>query len=284
MFDLKRTQRWMQAVIMHPGGIEAAMLNPNARVHMDVDPDDIETVVTRSKSLTAAERLGIYGRSYFARLMECLQAEFAVLRQALGDELFDMFTLAYLTNCPSRSFTLADLGGGFPGFLESTRPEQAHDEEEQWPDFIVDLARLERTFGEVFDGPGVEGQQLLSAGRLRELSLNRHAQVRLTPVVCLRLLSFQYPVHAYFDSVRRGQEPNVPLPAETFLAVNRRNYVVTMLELSASQHELLNSLVDGETVGTSLQRASASSPAQQEELVNCLEQWSEQGFFSSAGH
>jgi hypothetical protein len=283
MPDLDRLQRWFQAVIMHPDGIVPGMLGPNAREHMELSPDELERVVTRSRSLTAAERVAIYGRAYHARLTECLEAEFRVLRQALGEDLFRMFARAYLSNCPSQSYTLADLGKGFPGYLQDTRPaEGAEGQEETWPDFIIDLARFERAFSEVFDGPGVEGTPMLSAEGLRTLLTDQDLHVRLAPAASLRLLTFRYPVHDYFHAARHGQEPELPAPAETFLAMNRRDYVVTTIELSATQHALLSGLLEGQTVGQSLRRAGASLPDQRQQLIACIETWSKQGFFRNA--
>ena len=120
MPELDRLQRWFQAVIMHPDGVVPGVLGPNARQHMELAPGELDRVVTRSRSLTATERVAIYGRAYHARLTECLEAEFGVLRKALGDDLFRMFARAYLSNCPSQSYTLANLGKGFPGYLQDT--------------------------------------------------------------------------------------------------------------------------------------------------------------------
>jgi Putative DNA-binding domain len=280
MPDLDRLQRWFQAVIMHPDGIVPGVLGPEARQHMELAPDAMECVVTRSRSLTAVERVAIYGRAYHARLTECLEAEFCVLRQALGEDLFRMFARAYLSNCPSQSYTLANLGKGFPGYLHDTRPaESAEGKQEAWPDFIIDLARFERAFSEVYDGPGVEGGPMLSAEGLRKLLTDQDRQVRLAPAVSLRLLTFQYPVHDYFDAARHGREPELPAPAETFLAMNRGNYVVTTIELSATQHALLSGLLEGQTVGQSLQRAGALLPDERQQLITCIEKWSTQGFF-----
>ena len=285
MPELDRLQRWFQAVIMHPGGVVPGVLGPDARQHMELAPGELERVVTRSRSLTATERVAIYGRAYHARLTECLEAEFGVLRKALGDDLFRMFARAYLSNCPSQSYTLGHLGKGFPGYLHDTRPaagsEGAEGKDEAWPDFIIDLARFERAFSEVFDGPGVEGTPMLSAERLRTLLTDRDLQVRLAPAASLRLLTFRYPVHDYFHAARRDQEPELPAPAETFLAMNRRDYVVTTSELSVTQHALLSGLLEGQTVGQSLQRARASSADEREGLIACLETWSTQGFFCS---
>ena len=282
MPDLDRLQRWFQAVIMHPDGVVAGVLGPDARQHMALSPDELERVVTRSRSLTAADRVAIYGRAYHARLTECLEAEFRVLRQALGDDLFRMFARAYLSNCPSQSYTLADLGKGFPGYLQDTRPaESVEGKEEAWPDFIIDLARFEQAFSEVYDGAGVEGTPMLSAEGLRTLLTDRDRQVRLAPAVSLRLLTFRYPVHDYFHAARHGRDPELPAPAETFLAMNRRDYVVTIVELSATQHALLSDLFEGRTVGQSLRRAGASLPDQRQQLIACLETWSTQGFFAT---
>ena len=202
------------------------------------------------------------------------------MRQALGEDLFHMFARAYLSNCPSQSYTLADLGKGFPGYLHDTRPAESPDgEEEAWPDFIIDLARFERAFSEVYDGPGVEGGPTLSAEGLRTLLANRDWQVRLVPAASLRLLTFRYPVHDYFHAARHGQDRELPAPAETFLAMNRRDYVVTTIELSATQHSLLSGLLEGQTVNQSLRRAGTSLPDQRQQLIASMEKWSEQGFF-----
>src|SRR5258708_18726791 len=157
--DLGQIQRWMQATIMQPGGVVEGMASAEARRLIDVGPDEAESVVTRSRALTALERLAIYGYAYYARLLECLREEFPVLKHALGEELFDAFAAEYLQQYPSRSYTLFQLGTNFPRFLEETRPnrEGKRRSAADWPDFLIDLATLELTFNEVFDGPSLEG-------------------------------------------------------------------------------------------------------------------------------
>jgi Putative DNA-binding domain len=218
--DLGQIQRWMQAAITHPVGVAEGIASAEARRHIDVGPDEAETVVTRSRALTALERLAIYGYAYYARLLECLRDAFPVLKHALGEELFDAFAAEYLQQYPSRSYTLLQLGVNFPRFLAETRPQQegVEDSAADWPDFLIDLATLEWTFNEVFDGPGVEGEQLLDAGQLRAIPPERLLEARLECVPCLRLLALRYPVHKYVTGVRRHEEPEPPEPAETCLA------------------------------------------------------------------
>ena len=200
--DMARIQSWMQAVITHPSGIRAGIASTEARQEIDIGFQDVEKIVSRSEALTGAERLMIYSRSYHARLLECFRAEFPCLLHALGNQLFDDFVIEYLKRYPPQSYTLHDLAKNFTRYLSETRPDG-----ESWPDFIIDLAIFERTFIEVFDGAGSEGEQIASGGLISDLDDNGLAQLRLVPVPCLRLLAFRYPVLAYFNGVREKRGP-----------------------------------------------------------------------------
>jgi hypothetical protein len=268
---------------MHPLGIAEGIASSDARGHIDAGPDQAETVISRSLALTAIERLAIYGHAYYARLLECLREEFPALRHALGEEVFDAFGVAYLEQYPSRSYTLFQLGANFPRFLAETRPDREGGSAASWPDFLIDLARLELTFSAVFDGPGVESEALLDPAQLRLISPERLLEARLVGVPCLRLLALHYPVHRYFTSVRRNEEPDLPEPAETFLAVTRRRYVVRHFELSRPAYELLSALLAGEPLGQAIARAIESAGADLDGLAESLRtwfhDWAAQGFF-----
>ena len=276
--DMARIQSWMQAVITHPSGIRAGIASAAARRELDASFEDIEKIVSPSKALTGAERLMIYSRSYHARLLECFRAEFPCLLHALGKELFEDFVVEYLKQYPPQSYTLHDVGKSFPRFLAETRPEG-----ETWPDFIIDLARLERTFIEVFDGPGSEGQRLASAGQILELDDERFAELRLTAVPCLRLLAFRYPVLPYFNGVREKKAPPMPAPSDTFLAVNRNDYRIHFSPLSLSQHAVLESLAAGLSVADGLTRAAEQTATDRNQVADSvrawLRDWVDGGFF-----
>src|SRR5262245_52003233 len=95
-FSLDSLQRWMQTVITHPQVVDSGIVSAEARETIDVIPEQLETVISRSKALTAAERLAIYNRAYFARLIECLTAEYPVFAAAVGEDTFGSFALSYL--------------------------------------------------------------------------------------------------------------------------------------------------------------------------------------------
>jgi len=281
MHDLAEIQRWMQAVLMHPAGVEDGIASDAARQAIDVTPAEAERLVTRSHALGALERLAIYNRAYYARLLDCLRESYPVLCQAVGEEAFGGFALDYLQKYPSRSYTLNDLGLKFPCYLRETRP--ADDPGPSWPDFIIDLATLEWTYNEVFDGPGVEGQRLLGANRLRKISPERWAAARLVPVPCLRVLHLSYPVHLYYTAVRRKKEAASPDAAETFLAISRRRYVIRRYELSRTQYVLLESLLRGQSVGEAINVAADADGGDEEhfaaELTQWFRDWTAEGFF-----
>ncbi|HEX5271628.1 MAG TPA: DNA-binding domain-containing protein [Gemmataceae bacterium] len=274
MHDLEQLQRWMQAVLMHPAGAAEGVASGEARRAIDVSPEEAERVVTRSHALTALERLAIYNRAYYARLLDCVRESYPVLFHALGEDAFGAFALDYLQKYPSRSYTLNDLGANFPRYLRESRPA---DEEgaagPSWPDFVIDLATLEWTYNEVFDGPGVEGRRLVRPGHLRKIDPARWPAARLVPVPCLRLLALRYPVHEYYTAVRRKKEAGFPEPAETLLAVSRRRYVIRRYELTRPQYALLEALLRGESVGEAIGRAAELTADDEDRFAADLGEW-----------
>src|SRR6266404_5991762 len=183
--EVSRVQRWFQAVVTHPDGVEAGAASEEAQRLSGLPPGQLEKVITRSRALSAAERLAIYANAYHTRLLECLGEVYPMLKRALGEEAFEGFAFGYLQEFPSRSYTLNELGRHFPSYLQETRPPSDHSSPEaaptdsengqpalvqDWPDFLIDLARLEWAIYEVFDGPGLEGQPLLTTDQLLGIS------------------------------------------------------------------------------------------------------------------
>ncbi len=205
---LNLVQRWMQSVITHPGGVAAGVSTDAAKLHLDVAVDDLEQVIKPSMSQTSIERLAVYANAYYARLIECLASEFPIFRHTVGDETFAEFAADYLRHCPSRSYTLNKLGERFPLYLDESKPPRSVGESEiGWADFLVDLARLERAFSEVFDGAGLEGQEPMSADKLLAMPPDRRPQIRLKMAPCLRLLPLRFPLNDFYTAAKRRRTP-----------------------------------------------------------------------------
>ncbi len=275
MSDLATTQHWMQGLITGPEGFQSHAAGTG------VDPASrrrsVEAVVNGAGGLSAIERVALYARTYRERLTGCLRESYPGLRHALGDELFDDFAEAYLREQPSRSYTLATLGAGWPAHLEATRPDHDRplDQRASWPDFLIDLARLERAFCEAYDALGVEGCALPGARDLASAvgTDERRPELTVTPVRCLRLLAARFPVGSYLVAVRRGERPPPPAPRQSFVALSRRDYVVTITQLTASGHLLLGAL----RAGASLATASRGAGLEQAEAWRLVGDWADRG-------
>ncbi len=287
--ELVNLQKWMLSVITHPEGVLAGARSAEARQQIDASPDELERIIERSHNLTSVERLAVYGNAYFARLIECLQEEFPATAHALGEETFGAFAFEYLQAYPPRSYTLANLAAHFPRFLRDTRPAQDTDggSSGDWADFLIDLATLERTYSEVFDSPGPERQGTLRPDEVTAFSADQWPDARLVPVDCLRLIQLRFPVHEFAAAVRHGQEPTIPLPAETYLVVSRRNYVVHPRAVSKLEFEALKRLYDGRSVGEVISLAAESCDLDFEQLLiqirGWFQRWSADGLFIAMG-
>src|ERR1700757_3941399 len=96
--------------------------------------------------LSAFERLEIYNRQYWFRVLGALAEDFPGLRAVLGGSRFEAMSVAYLSAHPSRSFTLRNLGSKLVEWLE---------ENPEWGGrrhaLAVEVARVEWAFVEAFD-------------------------------------------------------------------------------------------------------------------------------------
>jgi len=273
--QLSQVQRWMQMVITHPDGILAGIGSEAARGQIDIPPEQLESIVLPSTRQSSLDRLQIYANAYYARLLECLREEFPALVHALGAEVFDGFAFGYLQEYPSESYTLANLGRHFPQYLTETRPEELTEPENgpSWADFLIDLATVERTYSEVFDGPGIESRATLQVSDLENVSPEQWPNSRLVPVPCLRLLTLRYPVHLYISAVRHQTEAVIPEPEPTCLVVTRREFLVRRAAVSRSEFELLQALVAGETIGSAIGQAAQVHGDEGAYLADHLHQW-----------
>lgn len=283
--SLEKLQRWVQEVITHPDGISAGIESSAAREQIEIDATQIEDVVERSSQLGSAERLAVYGNAYFARLIECLGEEFPATRYALGEETFDSFALGYIQHSPSSSYSLGFLGERFAQYLIDTRPADVP--KPGWPDFLIDLATLERTYAEVFDGPGPENLEPIQPEDLQSISPEQVSEIRLVPVPSLRLVEASFPVHEYVTAVRHDQSPEIPVPKETLLVITRRDYVVRRGTVSRAEYLLLRAILDGNTLGEAIEVAAEEMPESNDDdfatnLAKWFQHWSSAGWFLRA--
>jgi hypothetical protein len=142
--------------------------------------------------LSSFERLEIYNRQYWFRLLSVVSEDFPALSALLGPKRFVALILAYLAENPSMSWTLRDLGSTLPAFLER-HPEFTGRRHR----LAVDVARLEWAYVEAFDGKHLDPVTAEDAG-----SVGPDSRLLLQPH--LQLLELSYPVDNLVLAVKKG--------------------------------------------------------------------------------
>jgi hypothetical protein len=270
--DLDRVQRWLQAVIVHPGSVEQALASQEATAELPAG--ELEAVVRPSWSLGAAERVEIYHGMYLLRMVEALEGDYPAVRHFLGEEQFSDLVREYVQRYPSRSYTLNRLGDHLPRFFLSApggRPHAA---------FLHDLASAELAVTEAFDE---EESPVLDAEALRAVPEEAWAGARLQPIKAFRLLALRHPVVAHLEAAKHGRPAPRPRRRSSFLAVYRRDYSVLRLELGAAEHALLAALVTGTPLGAALADAGLRLRAsrREEAVFRWFRGWVAEGLFSA---
>ena len=177
--NLEALQREMAAAVMLPLTADEQMRDRTADGRSTAEI--AESFIAPNSRLTAFERLVIYNRQYWFRVLGALAEDFAGLSAVLGAHAFEELSIAYLTAHPSRSFTLRNLGSKLPEWLMGN-PQFAGRRHR----LAIDVARIEWAFVEAFDNAEhtpltLDQVATLDAGS--RLGLQPH----------LRLIALDYP-------------------------------------------------------------------------------------------
>jgi Putative DNA-binding domain len=254
-----------------------AMTRPASERETVVDNETAE-LLTAGPRLTALERFEIYRRGYYARLVECLADDYPALQHALGEESFDSICRTYIARFPSHGPSLNAFGRHMPVFCGDPDVLSALSVP---PGFAADLAKLEWAIVEVIHAPS---SPPLTLDDLREIQADAWAGARLAPNTALRLLRLQYPVNAYFQAFRDGNDPRIPSTEASATAVYRSGPTVWRWDLSPAMIDVLSALIAGETLGESLARAaphvvSLSEAEATGQVMGWFREWVASGLF-----
>jgi len=249
-----------------------------------------ETIVKPNDRLTSFERLEIYNRQYWFRILSALAEDFEGLRLILGDRVFEKLSVAYLLDCPSQSFTLRNLGSRLEGWLRA-HPEFIAGVE----DIALDMARLEWAEIEAFDEAT---RPRLSESDLA--SLGPDPRFELQPF--LRLLELSFPVDEVLLGIRRKQREfgmvsnaveeraerrrarkrTLPKSEKIFLAVHRADNSVYLKRLDPDAFGILRELRQGKPLSEAVECvhwSDGSGERAAENLQSWFALWSSLGWF-----
>jgi hypothetical protein len=268
--DLGGLQRWMQSVVVHRGPVAAALAEPEAASL--VPPERLSAVLLPSAGLSAAERIAIYQGMYPLRMAEALQSDYPGLAHFLGEQRWARLVREYVSDHPSRSYTLNVLGRYLPDWLGTHGPRRRRG-------FCHDLARLEWAVVEAFDA---DESPRLAPGAIESLPPDAWAAARLVPSACVRLVALRWNANEYLDSTKgEGHDHPKPLRRPSRVVVYRRSYSVYRRELSREAFRLLSDLFAGRPLGKAvslaLRRRDAPTP---DTLRRWFAQWAADGVFT----
>ena len=258
--DLEQLQRAVLNVIQQPLTASERMRNRT----LDGKPVKkiVEAIIKPNDRLTSFERLEIYNRVYWFRILSSLAEDFPGLRAIIGQRNFDKLLVAYLKDCPSESFTLRNLGSRLETWLRA-HPQFAPRRHR----IALDMVRLEWADIDVFDSaelPKLTEKELLNAGEDPTLHLQPY----------VRLLDLSYPVDDLLLGIREQQEPEtdiasnvflerehhtrgrrlrLPRAKKTYLAVHRQEMIVYFKRLEPEGFALLRELQQGKTLSQAIE-------------------------------
>src|SRR3984885_12170300 len=243
----------MNALVEFQRRIAGAVMSPlNASISTEA-----KDLVKPNDRLTATERLAIYHRQYWYRILDSFSGDFPGLCAVLGERAFERLSRVYLADCPSQSFTLRNLGLRLEAWLAG-HPEFSGKNLA----LALDMVRLEWAHIEAFDnaerkplGP----EDLLELGPELVFALQPH----------IGLLELQYPVddlrvklnQSLEEHNRASNAVSAPTrghmvrryarlkPQQIFLAVHRVEFTVYYRRLDADEFRLLRAIQQGHAIG-----------------------------------
>ena len=268
---LLELQRRMAADLMRP-----------LTAHDNLSPKVDAAYIKPNDRLTAHERLQIYSRSYWYRILDSLYDDFPGLRAIIGDDAFDKLARAYFITHPSRSFTMRDLGRDLESWL---RPRPTYTAGRHA--MALDMVRLEWAHIEAFDAPAAK-----PLGPEDLIELDGGLRMRLQRY--LGLLEIRYAVDDLRIAVTRNQDLHnsasnavtaprrragklksaARLKSPTYLAVHRYQNMVYYRRLEPEAYRILSALGRGDTLAEALEAGSGGSDA----LAKWFAAWSELGW------
>jgi hypothetical protein len=243
--------------------------------------EEAGALVKSNSRLGPLERLEIYCRSYWFRVLDSLYDDFPGLCAALGQRAFNRLSRAYLAERPSESFSLRNLGAGLEKWL-CGHPDYAG----RYFDLAIDMVRLEWAHIEAFDGPSqppLEPEDLLELGPGLKLSLQPH----------LTLLELRYPVDDLRIAVNQSLEVHDIAsnamadrdrhravrryrrlqPQPIHLAVYRADDFVWYRRLDTDEYRLLDAFREGLSIGEAIEKMAQASAIEEQRLGELVQEW-----------
>jgi hypothetical protein len=260
----------MTALLEFQRTLARAVMQPlSMRDTMRRGAEDGIALVKPNSRLSSLERLEIYSRSYWFRVMEAFGDDFLGVRALLGAKRFDRFRRSYLADCPSESFTMRNLGKKLVAWMEQHSALAGANYA-----IALDMAKLEWAEIESFDS--AEHERLNPADIA---ALAPDSALQLQPH--LRLIESGHEVDTLLLEIRESAKRNGGVPRTVtqkriaraksgascanpsanpvYLAIHRVELVVHYKRLDAEMFRLVSTLAEGRSIAEAAEFAYSES-------------------------
>jgi len=276
--NLAQLQREMAGAVLRPLTPDEEMRSaaPDGRSMEEV----ASSYIAPNSRLSAFERLEIYNRQYWFRILGALAEDFPALRAVVGQRAFDALSVAYLTAHPSRSFTLRNLGSRLVEWL-TANPQFAGRRHL----LAVDVARMEWAFVEAFDNGERDPLTLEQVA-----TLDGHSRLALQPH--LRLLELEHPVDELVLELHKAEKRQTSeagvqqddasqgsgkLPTlrrqRTCIAAHRVDLSVYYLRIKREEFQTLSAIRSGLPLAQAIEAGITSSRAPNPRRPLLVREW-----------
>ena len=221
----------------------------------------VEQFIKPNDRLSSLERIEIYNRQYWFRIIDSMYDDFPGLRAVIGDGKFNKLVIEYLDQYPSQSYTMRNLGSHLEEFIKNN-PKMVLPR----LDLALEMTQFEWAQIIAFDGPAdplIDVDVLLGANP-NKLKLGLQPYVTLLELhwplddwtIALKksLSSLRGEASNAVESSSRKTQKAIPLPRKkmTYVAVHRHENMVYYKSLEPASYQILVALRDGKTLARAL--------------------------------
>ena len=269
--QLREIQQRMAACIMQPITRDERMRR--RRADGTSSRHEAEAIISPNDRLSSVERLEIYNRQYWFRLYTSFQEDFPGLQAVVGARHFERIMRDYLSDCPSTSFTLRNLGSRLTEWLAAHPDHSA-----PYTQLALEMAQLEWAHIQAFDNPAwptLTSEQMAAIGEDTVLTLQPHVRLVEAHAAIDDALIALREDEGDSDSASNNASTGFSarrtrrmrtLPAEqVFLAIHRHDDSVYYRRLDTEDFHLLQAIQNRSTLSEAIDAAFSNSPITEED-------------------
>jgi len=239
-------------------------------------------IIKPNDRLTSFERLEIYNRQYWFRILGSFYEDFPGLRAIIGEERFEILAQAYLIEHPSRSFTMRNLCSQLESWMNKNPKYMSPNTK-----LAVDMVRLEWAEIEAFDNAEEPVMTLADARKLHP-----KAAFRLQPYI--RLLELDYPVDEILLEIRKANDfddtsashamneknkhakskkTRSTKPEKVYLVVHRSNFSIYFKRIDRQSFLALHALQKGLSLSRAITISFQGEKNKQVDPAQLVQKW-----------